>query len=182
MTKQELLPLLEHELKVREYYSKRQFELSSLSLDFAKLVITNLIWINSAGLGALPVILKITGVDRIGLRELTDKAFWPGTLFAIGLLTALLSALVVYLNLYSSARFYEGVGNSYLTNFYSHVSAIVDKEDMILFHKGEDAYVSMETTHASRLAKIAFMVAHACGWVSLGCFLLACNLILKLQL
>jgi len=93
----------EFELKIREFYSRLFIETTKQSVEFAKLIVTNLIWVNAAGLGSLPVISRLAGVDGAPWSQITQVLLAPAEYFAAGMLFALMCSLTIYLNFYKMA-------------------------------------------------------------------------------
>jgi len=79
---------LEADSALAESYRKQIFEARKLASDFSKLVITNLLFINSAGLFGVPTLAKSLGMSA---QTRAEKLFYlglPMTLFVLGFLRA----------------------------------------------------------------------------------------------
>jgi hypothetical protein len=94
------LRLREIELKEREFDYRLASKAHRLA-EFSKIIVTNLIWINSAGLGALPVIAAFIGIGDMPWSRKFPLLVAVGAPFAAGLVAAILCALAAYHN-YSS--------------------------------------------------------------------------------
>lgn len=88
----------ETELKVRDLHSKEASDCRRLGAEFSKLIITNLLWINSAGLGSLPITAKFIGIDAAPWSQKLPILIWPAAAFAAGLFLASICALCAYFN------------------------------------------------------------------------------------
>lgn len=94
-------------LKFRDYHEKRYIEAQKITMDFSKIIVTNLIWINAAGIGSIPAIIPLLK-DNLELPESKFAfALWPGVAFTAGLMFAILGAFLIYLNFSFIARSYD---------------------------------------------------------------------------
>ena len=87
---------LEADRSVTEAYGKQIFEARKLASDFSKVVITNLLFINSASLLGVPTLARTLGVTA---STRVDKLLFiglPMMLFIVGFLCAAFSALLGY--------------------------------------------------------------------------------------
>jgi hypothetical protein len=93
----EHLRALELELKIRELHQRERWEARKVSALLARVIITNLIWMNGAAASSVPVIASFMGIGSLPWQEKLALLLWPSAAFAFGLTCALLCAIIAYL-------------------------------------------------------------------------------------
>ena len=174
------LPWLQHELKVREFYDKRLLEAERISIEFSKLIITNLVWINATGLGTLPVVSSFIGIGSLPWSQKFPLLIGPGASFALGLLTALLCALIVYFNFGCIVRTanHECVAEINILRMTQPVytqspelKAVIDRErEAGLFNAQRMRRATVHT----------LWLSHILGWLSFASFAVACYQLVRI--
>ncbi len=91
-----------------EPFDKRIVEYSKASVEFSKILVTNLNLINAGGLLATPTIAKFLGFDMMRPAVKIVVLTVPGALFLAGLVCAALCALATYINFQRHGR-HEGL-------------------------------------------------------------------------
>ena len=87
---------LEADRSVTEAYGKQIFEARKLASDFSKVVITNLLFINSASLLGVPTLARTLGLTASSRVDKLLYLGFPMMLFIVGFLCAAFSALLGY--------------------------------------------------------------------------------------
>lgn len=88
---------MQYETASRGFYEKRALEAQKASVEFSKLLITNLILINAGALIALPATAAFIGVQSSAApaqKMLVVGA--PAVLYVVGLIAGLVCALATY--------------------------------------------------------------------------------------
>jgi hypothetical protein len=99
---------------ISEQYDKRSLEYGKASVEFSKLLVTNLHLINAGGLLATPTLAKFVGYEVMRAKVQTLVLTLPPVLFLLGLISAAVCAL-------ATSR-----------NFHKHApAAVLDKEEQI---------------------------------------------------
>ena len=142
MTNEEMqIKIIECNLKIREHHDRHSIEAEKHSVEFSKIIITTLIWINTAGIGAIPTILTFLGINLKTPEAKYNFAFFPGSMFALGLFLALLCAFFIYINFgYIAASHNED--NIFEFNTFSylqHTTTLDDKMFSQLKESTDDA-------------------------------------------
>jgi hypothetical protein len=165
------LRLREIELKEREFDYRLASEAHRLAAEFSKIIVTNLIWINTAGLGSLPVIAAFIGIGDMPWSQKLPLLVPVGATFAGGLVAANLCALATYYNYSSLAAHATSICSHDLRQ--SHVTRL----------RGQNGGEAFEEHHptsfraAGRLSppvQRTYRMSHGLGWMSFICFLVAC--------
>ncbi|MGJ0534289.1 hypothetical protein [Methylocystis sp.] len=176
----EIIVWHEHELKVRELYAKHILETQRLSIEFSKLIVTNLVWINAAGLGSLPVVASFIGIATLPWAQKFSLLIAPIIGFAVGLFSALFCALAIYFNYMHHATFYSHSCDSEISAIrtihplYSEMTEFrqnVDKARAECIRNGSKSELFVNTT---------YYVSHLLGWMSAISFVVACYYLLKI--
>ncbi len=171
----------ELELKVRELYQKQFSDAQRAAVDFSKLIVTNLIWINAAGLGSLPVSAAFLGIGDVPWPQKCPLMFGPGLGFAGGLFSGLICALATYYNFDAIAKnadfaCWREIGEIRLT----HPTTAQNEE----FRGKVEAHRDRSAKSASKANTriwATFLISHLLGWISLFCFLFACYLLITVS-
>lgn len=159
---------------VGEFYDRRAIESQKIASEFSKIIVTNLHFINAAGLGAVPTLssslLGISGLDRYGRFYYLGI---PMSVFALGLIFASLCAFQTYRNFSAAAQFSE----------YQRLREIANIEAVAHIFSLEYRDIAKSTANkceilASQAAKKINKTqnyALGCGWISIACFIGACS-------
>lgn len=171
----------EHVLKLREFHFKRFSEAQRLGVEFSKLIVTNLIWINAAGLGSLPVVVSFAGLGSAPWSAKFPLVFWPGATFALGLFFALMCALASNLNFNAIAKNadYDCIAeiNSLVC---IHPDCVQNPEFRQLIESTRDTGLKGAKSWALWV-EITYYIAHIFGWLSLSCFVFACYQLVRMS-
>lgn len=168
----------EYELKLREYHFKRCSEAQRLGTEFSKLIVINLIWINAAGVGALPVTASFIGIGALPWAQKFQLVIQPGIAFGVGLISALMCALITYYNFCSIAKTADFQCAVETNTLKANHPAIPEQFRMIAQN---DLNKSETNARQSELwVGFTYRAGHFAGWVSLGCFLWACYLLIRI--
>ncbi|WP_363348306.1 hypothetical protein [Methylocystis echinoides] len=171
----------EYELKLREFHLKKYFEATRLSADFSKLMVTNLIWINAAGLGALPVIANFIGISTIPWAGKFALLFCPGLLFAFGLIFGLLCALTAYFNYESIARHADHDCAVELHSVRIVQPAVIANPEYKALFENEREKSTILSKSARGRVQFTLIASHMVGWLSLLCFVGACYQLMSIS-
>lgn len=171
----------ELDLRVRELYNKQFSDAQRSAVDFSKLILTNLIWINAAGLGSLPVTAAFLGIGDMPWSQKFPMILGPGLAFATGLFSALMCALATYYNfdaIAKNANFAcaREIGDIRLT----HPEAARNEEFRGRVEAQRD-HSAKSATEASKRTRATLILSHLLGWASLLCFLFACYLLITIS-
>jgi len=170
----------EFELKLREYHYKRCAEAQRFAVEFSKLIVTNLIWINAAGLGSLPVIVRFVGMDNDARPKKLNTFFMPGMCFAIGLLSALSCAIVAYWNFFHIAKLTDFECNVEINAIRSFYAQSHNFEEMQNQFNIERDKASIETVKTRDNIGLTMFLSHIFGWLSIAAFVSACYFLIKM--
>lgn len=173
--------LHEHELKVRDLHQKGWSEGTKFAVEFSRLIITNLVWINAAGLGSLPVIAKFVGVDGGGWTEKRHILIYPGAAFAFGLFTALLCAFATYLNFNSIARTFLAGSRMEISSIRAQYPAYGSDRAFKEMVDGELKEAPSDFRSANWWVEVYYVTGIVLGFVSFISFAAACYLLVTIE-
>lgn len=172
----------EFELKFKEFYHKRSLEAQKLATEFTKIIVTNLIWINAAGIGALPVTTSFVGISSLRWEEKYALIYKPMWLFAGGLVAAIVCAFMIYINFAIISR----VMNNYIDmdiyiNRFSSAENCNDSNNTreILYMNYMKA--KQMAAYLENWINIAFILSIGLGCISIVLFICACQAILHMR-
>lgn len=168
----------EYELKLREFHFKFYSEAQKLANEFSKLIVINLIWINAAGLGSLPVTASFIGIGSVPWAQKFPLVVKPGIAFGVGLCSALFCALMTYYNFTSIAK---------TADFQCAVETNALRANHPRIPEQFRTVAQCDLEHSARnvrsselWVRFTYIAAHATGWASVICFLWACFLLIKI--
>ncbi len=181
MTHEDPIRWQELELRVRELYNKQFSDAQRAAVDFSKLIVTNLIWINAAGLGSLPVTAAFLGIGDMPWPQKFPLLLGPGLAFAAGLFSALMCALATYYNFDAIAKnadfsCWREIGDIRLTH-----PATAQDDDCKGRVEAQRDCSAKSATEASKRTRSTLILSHLLGWASLLCFLFACYLLITVS-
>lgn len=164
------------EIDLRSMYEKSSIEHIKIAADFSKLIITNLIWINAASVGALPVLAKFIGFSD---TKASFIAVLPSAIsFTVGLIAALLCALVTYRNFMLHSHANSHYSNCEINAMRLGLLKTLPVDMRQIYEQTRDE--ALENGEKSRTkVNTSYYLGHIAGWVSLGAFLTGCWLLIK---
>jgi hypothetical protein len=168
------LPWLEHELKIRYLYEKRRIDAERHAGESSKLILTNLVWINAAGLGSLPVTAAFIGIGGLPWSQKFPLIISPSVGFTVGLFAALLSALLAYVNALYIATTAEHDCQAEIKTL-QLIQNTFQLSESIRAKAASDREAGIHNANKSRQCiKLAFIASHILGWLSFLSFVYAC--------
>lgn len=168
----------EYELKIRELHFKIYSEAQRIGAEFSKLIVVNLIWINAAGLGSLPVITSFIGINAVPWAQKFPLIVKPGLAFGVGLCSALFCALMTHYNYESIAR--NADFQCEAERYDLRVNHPGIPHEIRTIAKGELEHSTQSAQRSELWVDFTRLAGHVTGWASLGCFLWACYLLIKI--
>jgi|GEM_PF-4140228 len=170
----EQIQVVECSLKIREYHEKRFLEAQKTAIEFTKIIISNLIWINSAGIGSLPAILALLDIKATTPVDKFNLTYLPGIVFSIGLISAFICAYLIYLNFSKIADTYNAENQKEINEFYGNLYFIHSNKEL----KGYYDNLSKNGDNFARTSRkwvvFYFWASRLTGWFSLFCFIGGC--------
>lgn len=158
---------------IGEPYEKRAIEYSKASVEFSKILLTNIHLINAGSLLATPTIAKFLGYETLKPGTQTLLLVLPPVFFLSGLVCAALSALATYRNFQLHAA----------DEMYDRARALANARRFFPLIAGEPPYTTYETEleeieekqrKNDNAIQSTYVRGLGFGFASIGCFLAGC--------
>ncbi len=156
---------------ISEPYEKRATEYHKASVEFSKILLTNIHLINAGGLLATPTIAKFIGYDSLTAANQAAIIVLPPVMFLLGLLFAALSALATYRNFQLHADDELFQRNKDLASAKRHFPLLPNEAP---YSSYEDDIAEVNTAKDENISEInkTYKYGLGFGFASIGCFLL----------
>ncbi len=173
------IKLPESALKFRDHHAKRAVESEKQATEYGKLIFTNLIWVNAAGIGTLHVTTQMLGIASLEWSEKYEIIKWPGLFFICGLFSALLGAFAAYLNFGALAELHDQKSVQEWAAIYS--AAAETPEEFRQKWAAEAQSAQVKITCLGHRITLLIWASILLGFLSAGAFLFACYQFIKVQ-
>jgi hypothetical protein len=158
-----------------EPFDKRAVEYSKASVEFSKILVTNLNLINAGGLLATPTIAKFLGFDAMRPAVKVVALTVPSVLFLLGLVCAALCALLAYINFKRHASNEGWLREGQYINMKLHFPLLPGEEPYTDYYQDiakatKEIDNSRKAINRSYYAGIGFGVSSVIFFVAACCF------------
>jgi hypothetical protein len=158
---------------VGEPFEKRAIEYSKASVEFSKILLTNIHLINAGSLLATPAIAKFLGYETLKAGPQTLILVLPPVFFLFGLVFAAFSALSTYRNfqLHAADEMYDR--DRALVGLQLHFP-LMPSESPYNSYEADVSKIEKAKRKNARAVQSTYVRGLGFGFASIGCFLAGC--------